>query len=189
MLRFVHDFLARQVIRQGLALWPCSLTQRQWPILGDRLADLLGFARLQLLEPQFELFDPPGQPFRGAAKLHPPQLGDLELQLLDFEGAQLESQPGRLEFRGRRRQFALAGERKSPQRVRIGGQIGRDQRYAPPLSNPARGDKHKSRSPDPSNQHGSRRHRRCYRAPPIHRLDRGLSGISLLVRLIHHQSR
>jgi len=66
----------------------------------------------------------PGQPLRGAAELHPPQLGDLELQLLDFEGAQLDGELCRLQFRGRCCQFTLAGQSKGPQCVRIGGQIG-----------------------------------------------------------------
>ena len=38
-------------------------------------------------ERTLELFDLPGQPLRGAAELHPPQLGDLELELLDLQGA------------------------------------------------------------------------------------------------------
>jgi hypothetical protein len=35
------------------------------------------FVGFQLLEPQFELLDLPGQSLRRAAELHPPQLGDL----------------------------------------------------------------------------------------------------------------
>jgi hypothetical protein len=56
------------------------------------LPDLFGFAGLQLLEPQFELLDLPGQSLRRAAELHPPQLGDLELELLDFQGTQLDGE-------------------------------------------------------------------------------------------------
>jgi hypothetical protein len=57
----------------------------------------------------------PRQPLRGAAKLHPPQLGDLKLQLFDFQGTQLDGEFGRLQLSRRRRQFALHGPRKGPQ--------------------------------------------------------------------------
>lgn len=87
VLRLVHDLLTRQVVRQWLAPWPVPLADRQRPVFGGRPGDLLGFAGFQLLEPQFELFDLPGQPLRGASELHPPQLGDLELELLDLQGA------------------------------------------------------------------------------------------------------
>jgi hypothetical protein len=124
VLRFVHHLLAGQVIRQRLTLWPVPLTYWKRPAFGGSLCNLFGLAGFQFLEPQFELFDLPGQPLRGAAELHPPQLGDLELQLLDFEGTQLDGKLCRLQFRGRRRQFTLAGQGKGPQRVGIGGQIG-----------------------------------------------------------------
>jgi hypothetical protein len=114
MIGFVHDLLTRQLIRQLVALWPCPLARR--PVFGVALADLFGLAGFQLLEL-------PGQPLRSAAELHPPQLGDLELQLLDLEGAQLDGEPCRLHFRGRRRQLTPAGQGKSPQRVSIGAQI------------------------------------------------------------------
>ena len=126
VLRFVRDLLTGQVVRQRLTLWPVPLTYWKQPAFGGSLGDLFGLAGFQLLEPQLELFDLPGhyQPLRGAAELHPPQLGDLELQLLDFEGTQLDGKLCRLQLSGRRRQFALAGQGKSPQRVGIGGQIG-----------------------------------------------------------------
>ena len=124
VLRLVRDLLTGQMVRQRLALWPVPLTYRKRPAFGGSLGDLFGLAGFQFLEPQFELFDLPGQPLRGAAKLHPPQLGDLKLELLDFEGAQLDSELCRLQFRGRRRQFTLAGQGKGPQCVRVGGQIG-----------------------------------------------------------------
>jgi hypothetical protein len=134
VLRFVHDLLPGQVVRQLLALGLASLPDRQRPVFGGGLADRFGLAGFQLLEPQFELFDLPGHALRGATKLHPPQLGDLELQLLDLQGAQLDGEPCRLQLRGRRRQFALAGQGKSPQRVRVGGRIGRGQRHTLSLS-------------------------------------------------------
>ena len=127
--RFVHDLLTRQMIRQWLALWPGSFADRQRPVFGGSLADFFGFAGFQLLEPQFELLDLPGHPLRRAAELHPPQLGDLELQLLDLQGAQLDGELCRLQLCSRRRQFALAGQRKSPQCIGIGGQIGGGQRH------------------------------------------------------------
>src|SRR5271165_5989187 len=34
--RFVHDLLTRQMIRQWLALWPVSFTDRQRPVFGGR---------------------------------------------------------------------------------------------------------------------------------------------------------
>jgi hypothetical protein len=80
-----------------VALRSCPLAQRQRSVFGGSLADLFGLAGFQLLEPQLELLNLPGQPLRGAAELHPPQLGDLELQLLDFEGPQLNGELCRLQ--------------------------------------------------------------------------------------------
>ena len=125
--RFVHDLLTRQMVRQWFALWPIAVPDRQRLVLGDSLADLFRFAGFELLEPQFELLDLPAEPLRGATKLHPPQLGDLEFELLDFQRAQLDGKLCRLQLGGRRRQFVLAGKRKGPQCVGIGGQIGRGQ--------------------------------------------------------------
>ena len=129
VLWLVHALLTRQMVWQRLTLWPVPLTDRQRPVFGGSLADLFGFAGFQLLEPQFELLDVPGQSLRRAAELHPPQLGDLEFELLDFQSTQLNSELCRLQLGGRRRQFALAGQGKSPQCVGIGGQIGRGQRH------------------------------------------------------------
>jgi len=110
MVGFVRDLLTRQLV----ALWPCPLAYRQRPVFGVALADVFVLAGFQLIKPQLEL---PGQPLRRAAELHPPQLGDLDLQLLNLEGAQLDGEPCRLQFRGRR-QLTLAGQGKSPQRVK-----------------------------------------------------------------------
>src|SRR5271155_3545877 len=57
VLRFVHDLLPRQVVRQLLALWLASLADRQRPVLTGGLADRCGLAGFPLLEPQLELFD------------------------------------------------------------------------------------------------------------------------------------
>jgi hypothetical protein len=62
---------------KGLSLWPVSFPDRKRPVFCCSLADLFGYAGFQLLEPQFELLDLPGQSLRRAAELHPPQLGDL----------------------------------------------------------------------------------------------------------------
>src|SRR5689334_24162487 len=72
--RFVHDRMARQVVRQGLALWPVSFPDRKWPVFGRSLADLFGFAGFQLLEPQFELLDVPGQSLRRRSEEHTSEL-------------------------------------------------------------------------------------------------------------------
>ena len=81
VVRFVHDLLTRQMIRQLACALAGPFVYRQRSVFGSSLADLFGLAGFQLLEPQLKLFDLPGQPLRGAAELHPPQLGDLELQL------------------------------------------------------------------------------------------------------------
>jgi hypothetical protein len=119
--RLVHDLLPGQMVRQWLALGLAPFANRQRPIFGGRLTDLLGRAGFELLEPQLELFDLPRQALGGAAKLHPPQLGKLELQLLDLQGAQLKGELCRLQFGIGRGQFALAGKRKSPQGIGVGG--------------------------------------------------------------------
>jgi hypothetical protein len=56
----MHDLLTRQVVRQWLALWPVPLPDRQRPVFGGGLGDLLGLAGFQFLEPQFELLDRQG---------------------------------------------------------------------------------------------------------------------------------
>src|SRR5436853_1941402 len=61
--------------------------------------------------------------------------GILAFELLDFQSTQLNGELCRLQLGGRRRQFALAGQGKSPQYVRVAGKIGRGQRHTLPLSN------------------------------------------------------
>jgi hypothetical protein len=75
--RFVHDRTARQVVRQRAFALAGLLPGSEAAGLLCSLADLFGYAGFQLLEPQFELLDLPGQSLRRAAELHPPQLGDL----------------------------------------------------------------------------------------------------------------
>ncbi len=57
LFRFVHDLGARQMVGQGLPLWPGAIGHRQRSALGDGLADRLGLSGFQLLQPQLELFD------------------------------------------------------------------------------------------------------------------------------------
>ncbi|MGC1887191.1 MAG: hypothetical protein WA709_14015 [Stellaceae bacterium] len=51
VLRFVRDLLAGQVIGKLVALRSCRLAQRQRSVFSGSLADLLGLAGFQLLEP------------------------------------------------------------------------------------------------------------------------------------------
>src|SRR5213082_3248247 len=53
------------MVWQRFALRPVPVTDRQRPVFGGSLGDLFGFTGFQLLEPQFELLDVPGQPLRG----------------------------------------------------------------------------------------------------------------------------
>src|SRR5437868_11617946 len=101
-----------------------------------------------------------------------PSLGDLEFELLDFQGTQLDGELCCLQLGGRRCQLILTCEGERAPRLRIGGQIGRGQRHTLPLSNVAEGNQNKQRIPDLSNEHGSRRRGRCYRSPPVHCLER-----------------
>ena len=113
----MDDLLARQVVRQ----WPALRLQPPRP--GRWNAGLLGggfalrLAGLQLLKLQFELLDCPVETFGGTAELHATQPGELHLQLLDLQSAQLNGRHGR-------RELGLTGQGESPQRFGIGRQIG-----------------------------------------------------------------
>jgi hypothetical protein len=77
--------LARQVRRQQ----PPRRFRAARPFGRDgrfrrRRRSLLSTARLQLVQAQFELFDLPRQFLGPAPELHPPQLGDQQLQMLDL---------------------------------------------------------------------------------------------------------
>lgn len=68
-------------------------------LVGRRhLARRLGLVGLQVFQLQLQLLDLVVQLFRLAAELHAPQLGDLQLEVFDLDGArvQLFSQPGQL---------------------------------------------------------------------------------------------
>src|ERR1700722_14889180 len=80
------------------------------------LGYVLGFTGLQLFELKFELFDPARDPFGRLPELHPPELGDLGLELLDLQCAQLDCEFGRLQLGYRRRQFRLTRRGESVQR-------------------------------------------------------------------------
>ena len=109
----MHNLLTRQMLGQRSALGLRALDARGRAVLDRHLGLFLRRAGLQFLELQLQLFDPPGDPLRRPAELHPPQLGDLELQLLDLQRGELDREFGRFQFRTRRRQLDLTGERKS----------------------------------------------------------------------------
>jgi hypothetical protein len=101
--RSVHHRLARQMVRQSAAGRLMSLGQHRRACLGRlvSLATGLGrigyrgrrrrsFARLDLLDGQFELGDLVRQLLRRLAELPPAQPGKLHLQLLDLERLQLQ---------------------------------------------------------------------------------------------------
>ena len=122
----MHHLLARQMLRQWLALWLGPLADR-WRRIGNLSLGFrndLGLAGFQFLQPQFKLFDLAAAPLRRAAKLHAPQLGNLELELFDLQRFVLNR-----EFR--HLQLTLAGQGKGAQFIRIGGQFGRGERHGP----------------------------------------------------------
>ncbi|HXT81726.1 MAG TPA: hypothetical protein VN702_19340 [Acetobacteraceae bacterium] len=80
----MDDLLPREMVRQRLALGLGALADRRRAVGGLGLGDLFGLAGLQLFELKLKLLDLAGDAFRGAAELHPPELGDLELELLDL---------------------------------------------------------------------------------------------------------
>jgi hypothetical protein len=82
--RLMHDVLARQMIRQRTALGFGTFTGRGRTIRGFGAGIVFSRAGFQFLEPELELLDLAADPLRRSAKLHPPQLGDLEFQLLDL---------------------------------------------------------------------------------------------------------
>jgi site-specific DNA recombinase len=122
--RLMHHLLARQMLRQRLALWLGPLADGGYGICNFSLSfrNDLGLARLQFLKPQFKLLDLAADPLRRTAKLHASQLGNLELQLLDLQRLVLNR-----EFR--HLQLALAGQGEDTQFIRIGGQCGRGERH------------------------------------------------------------
>jgi hypothetical protein len=103
--RLMDHLLTRQMIRQRLARRFVAYARGRCGIGGFGLGDVFRFPCLQLLEPQFELGDLMVDPLRRAAELHPPQRGNLELELFDLQGLVLHRQFGRP-------QFVLAGQRE-----------------------------------------------------------------------------
>ena len=99
----MHHFLARQMIRQRLARRLVAHADRLRGLGGFGLGGVFGGLGFQRLEPQFELGDLLVDPFRRAAELHAPQLGNLELELFDLQGLVLHRQLGRA-------QLVLAGQ-------------------------------------------------------------------------------
>ena len=102
VLQLAAAVRTRGVARQNLARLARQV-RRQWPPLGFRCprvfplrsrrgrSGLFCATRFQLIQPQFQLLDLPGQLLRLAPELHPPQLGDQQLQMLDLRIAR--SQP------------------------------------------------------------------------------------------------
>ena len=120
--RLVHHLLARQMIRQRLARRFVAHAHGCHGLGSFGLGDVFGFPSLQLLEPQFELSELAVDPFRRAAELHAPQLGNLELEFFDLQGLVLHRQLGRP-------QLVLAGQGEGTQRGGIGGQFSPGERH------------------------------------------------------------
>lgn len=103
---------------ERLALGPGTFADRCRLILGFGAGNVFSLAGLQFLEPEFQLLDLAADPLRRPAKLHSPQLGDLELQLLDLQRLELHRRLCRL-------QLALTGQREGTQ---FGGAVASDMR-------------------------------------------------------------
>ncbi len=115
-----HDLFARQMIRQGTAhrLPPLALTAaRLIGAASKRRRRARGFALFQILEHQLKLMDLRIEPFRRATELHPPQLGELGLHLLDL-------QLGAGQLRPSRRQLGLALGKQGAQLGDLSGTVG-----------------------------------------------------------------
>ena len=112
-----------QVIGERLALWLCPRGGWSFGLAGPCPGDMLGFAGLQLLKLQLQLFDLARDPLRGPAELHPAQPGDLKAQFFYLQRLELHRGLGRL-------QLTLAGQRKGAQGGWIGRQFGRGERHA-----------------------------------------------------------
>ena len=84
--RRVHFLVSRQVIRQGTAhrLLARRLVGR-W-----NLARRFAFVSLQVFQLQFQLLDLVVELLRLAAELHAPQFGNLQLEMLDLDGARAQ---------------------------------------------------------------------------------------------------
>jgi hypothetical protein len=117
--RLMHNILARQMIRQRLALRLVGVwgrRRRRFRRFGT--GDIFRRTGLQVLELELELGDLARDPLRRATELHAAQLSDLEPQLLDFQRLQLDCGLRRL-------QLALAGPRERAQCGGIIRQFGR----------------------------------------------------------------
>ena len=115
----MHNILARQMIRQRLALRLVGVwgrRRRRFRRFGT--GDIFRRTGLQFLELELELGDLARDPLRRATELHAAQLSDLEPQLLDFQRLQLDCGLRRL-------QRALAGPCERAQCGGIIRQFGR----------------------------------------------------------------
>jgi hypothetical protein len=85
----MHNLLARQMIGQRLALRLGVLADRRRGSRRFGFCDFFGLSGFQFLKPQFELLDLATDALRRPAKLHPAQLGNLELELEQNRGFRL----------------------------------------------------------------------------------------------------
>ncbi len=189
VLRLMHDIVSRQMIGQRLALGPGTFADRCRLILGFSAGNVFSLAGLQFLEPEFELLDLAADPLRRPAKLHSPQLGDLEFQLLDLQRLDLHRRLCRL-------QLALTGQREACPCGGRGHAVRWDRSADRPwratcdnLPRPKLSNENQYRIGALSDQHWPNRQRRRYSAAPIHRFKRRPSGISPLVSLTNHWPR
>ncbi len=82
LLRRIFSCFTRQMLRQGTPRGFCYIHGRRGRRL--RWSHLLRLRGFKFIEPQLQLLDLAVQLFRFAPKLHAPQLGDQQLQVLDF---------------------------------------------------------------------------------------------------------
>src|SRR5438876_535333 len=92
--RLMHHALARQALRQWPAYALAALSGRR------RWHGQTGLLTLELFELELQLPDLLVKLFRGAAKMHPPQPCDLQLQLLDLVLTRQQESLGYFEGRG-----------------------------------------------------------------------------------------
>ena len=85
LLRQIRSHFARQVLGQWLSYWfRRDACNGRNPCRCVRSSCVLRLRRLQLVQPQLQLLDLTIQLLRLTPELHPPQLGDQQLQMLDL---------------------------------------------------------------------------------------------------------
>ena len=163
----VHDLLTRQMIRQRLALRPSRG-------LAAGRSSAIGLRRSSSASPVSSSSSRNSScsiwradPFRRAAKLHPSQLGDLELELLDLQRcASCTDSSARLQFG--------SGRPAQTRAMRPDRRAGRPWRATWPSSNEAAEFGRTQAATNRCICHtsiGRAGDGRCYRSAPIHCLD------------------